>query len=86
MTAASQPRGRYVLNQEHARAVGEGQKASHDVVIHDSEHFHEECNTDDMKHKSYFNDLDWALMKGYRPCQHCMPTPTIQTVHDGGNA
>lgn len=65
------PSGRYIISRD---AVQE----HNPVTIHDSEHLSESCNTDAIRHKSRFNDLDWALRLGYVPCLHCMP------VSEGG--
>lgn len=61
------PSGRYIISRD---AVQE----HNPVTIHDSEHLSESCNTDQIRHKSRFNDLEWALRLGYVPCQHCMST------------
>lgn len=62
---ADMGRGRYIIS---ADAV----KAQRDVTIHDGEHLLEECNTDDIGSKSRFDDLQWALDRGYQPCGHCL--------------
>lgn len=67
--------GRYIISVDDAVAAHAGTKARSDVVIHDTNHLSEQCNTDQIKHKSHFGDLEWAIGKGYRPCRHCMTTP-----------
>lgn len=59
--------GRYLISVKDAQAGDPGK-----VVIHDSTNFNEQCNTDQIRQKSYFNNLEWAIEKGYRLCQHCM--------------
>lgn len=66
--------GRYIISLDAVARVKERHPVS-DVVIHDSENLDERCNTDDIKRKSRFNNLSWAIGKGYRPCEHCMTSP-----------
>lgn len=59
--------GRYLIS---VQAVQDGPPG--DVVIHDLDHGDERCNVDAIKKRSRFNDLSWALGKGYRPCEFCL--------------
>lgn len=62
--------GRYLIS---VNAVKE--EKPEDVIIHDMHHLHESCNTDQIKARSRFNDLEWGLAKGYRKCRHCFGVP-----------
>lgn len=68
---ANTPPGRYIISIDAVAA----KSLSKPVIIHDSQNLNEQCNTDDIKHKSRFNDLQWALDRGYQRCLHCMVEP-----------
>lgn len=72
-SVSSRP-GRYIISQEAAIAAHAKAQGPDAVVIHDTHHLSEQCNTDAIKHKSHFGDLAWAIGKGYRPCEHCLTT------------
>lgn len=60
--------GRYLISADAVKT-----REPENVVVHDTQHLDERCNTDAIKHRIHFNDLNWALVdKNYRPCEHCM--------------
>lgn len=79
MQATRDRRGRYIIS---IASVHAGDPRA--VAVHDSRNKTEQCNVDDIKpaDRSYFDDLEWALGKGYHPCRHCMTTPGLITDDD----
>lgn len=70
------PHGRYLISISAAR-----QHTPSGVRIHDTIRLQEECNTDAIKRgdRSRFDDLAWALQRGYIPCGHCMAPAVEET-------
>lgn len=60
------PFGRYLLNVEDRKVQGP-------TFFHDTENFKEECGIEvtPSGSQSRFNNLNWALKRGYLKCEFC---------------
>lgn len=61
--------GRYMISIDAVET-----REPRQVVVHDLEGGTDErCNIDQIKRRSRFHDLEWAVEKHYRLCAYCFP-------------
>lgn len=63
--------GRYLIDVD-ARKIA--RLESSETFFHDLENFQEGCQLSETKTSSMsrFNNLNWALQRGYKKCPNCM--------------